>query len=301
MTYPGRGSCHPSSTGALWRAGFVLALTICVAGCASASLDGSGSLSSYADLKASDGVLAKSKLYINSEAVSAARTVKIVPATFSPKAEVEGITNEQRKLIGNAINRSLCGNLSDKFTPVSSGDADLTVYTRVTQMTSTNETAVAASKGGAIAKAVLLPGVPVPTPRLPIGLGSLSVEAEARGRDDRQVAAMIWGRGANFLSGSARVSAAGDAYELASTFGDDFSTMLITGKSPFGTMPRAPSVERVQALAGGAPKYAACETFGREPGVTGLVGGAIGVPPEWNDKGGTDGVVVTEQAQTSAR
>ena len=54
---------------------------------------------------------------------------------------------------------------------------------------------------------------------------------------------------------------------------DDFSTMLITGKNPFGTMPRAPSVERVQALAGGAPKYAACEVFDREPGVTGLVGG----------------------------
>jgi hypothetical protein len=71
-------------------------------------------------------------------------------------------------------------------------------------------------------------------------------------------------------------------------------------------MPRAPSVERVQALAGGAPKYAACEVFGREPGVTGLVGGAKGVPPEWNDKGandkgGTDGVVATEQASTDVK
>lgn len=283
------------------RAGFVLAMTICVAGCATASLDGDGSLSSYADLEASDGVLAKSKLYVSREAVSAARTVKIVPAAFSPKAQVDGITNDQRKLIGNAINRSLCGNLSDKFTLVSSGDTDLTVYTRVTQMTPTDETVVAASKGGAIAKAVLLPGVPVPTPRIPIGLGSLSVEAEARGRDDRQVAAMIWGRGANFLSGSARVSASGDAYDLASAFGDDFSTMLITGKSPFGTMPRTLSLERVQAMAGGAPKYAACEVFGREPGVAGVIGGTIGVPPEWNDKGGTDGVVAAEQASTNVR
>lgn len=306
MTYPARGSRYPSSTEALRRGGIVLALTLCVTGCASASLEGDGSLSSYADLKAADGMLAKSKLYVDGEAVSAARTVKIVPATFSPKAQVDGVTNEQRMLIGNAINRSLCGNLSDKFTPVSSGDADLTVYTHVTQMTPTDATAVAASKGGAIAKAVLLPGVPVPTPRIPIGLGSLSVEAEARGRDGRQVAAMIWGRGANFLSGSARVSSSGDAYELASAFGDDFSTLLITGKSPFGTMPRTPSLERVQALAGGAPKYAACEAFGREPGVTGLVGGAIGVPPEWNDKGGsdkggTDGVVATEQAATNVR
>jgi hypothetical protein len=296
MTYYARGSCHPSSTKALRRAGVVLALILCVAGCASASLEGDGSLSSYQDLKASDGMLAKSKLFVSSEAVSAARTVKIVPATFSPKAQVDGVSDEQRKLIGNAINRSLCGNLSDKFTLVSSGDADLTVYTRVTQLTATDATAVAASKGGAIAKAIFLPGVPVPTPRIPIGLGSLSVEVGARGRDDRQVAAMIWGRGANFLSGSARVSTSGDAYELASAFGDDFSTMLITGKSPFGTMPRTPSLERVRALAGGPPKYAACAAFGREPGVTGLVGGAIGVPPEWNDKGGTDGIVATDQA-----
>ncbi len=301
MTYPGRGSCLPFSIEALRRTGVVVALTLCVAGCASASLEGDGSLSSYADLKASDGVLAKSKLYVSSEAVSAAHTVKIAPATFSSKAQVNGVSDEQRKLIGNAINRSLCGNLSDKFTLVASGDADLTVYTRVTQLTATDATAVAASKGGAIAKAVLLPGVPVPTPRIPIGLGSLSVEAEARGRDGRQVAAMIWGRGANFLSGSARVSTSGDAYELASAFGDDFSTMLITGKSPYGTMPRAPSLVRVQALAGRAPKYAACEACGREPGVTGLVGGAIGVPPEWNDKGGTDGVVAAEQSPTNVR
>jgi hypothetical protein len=157
-------------------------------------------------------------------------------------------------------------------------------------MAATDQAAVAASKGGAIAKAVLLPGVPVPTPRIPIGLGSLSVEAEARGRDNRQVAAMIWGRGANFMSGSARISSSGDAYELADTFGEDFSTLLITGKSPFGTMPRTPSLERVQAMAGGKPKYAACEAFGREPGVVGMVGGAVGVPPEWNDKGSTDAV-----------
>jgi hypothetical protein len=97
---------------------------------------------------------------------------------------------------------------------------------------------------------------------------------EARGRDGRQVTAMIRGRGANFLFGSARVSTSSDAYDLASAFGDDFTTMLITGKSPFGTMPRAPSLERVQALAGGSLKYAAGEAFGREL-VLGMIGGAI--------------------------
>lgn len=271
-----------------------VALAFCLGGCASASLDGDGSLSSYTDLQPSDGMLAKSKLYVSKDTVLAARTVRIAPASFSHKAQVDGISDEQRKLIGNAINRSLCTNLSDKFVVVASGEADLVVAARVTQMTPTDEAAVAASKGGAIAKAVFLPGVPVPTPRIPIGLGSLSVEAEARGRDHRQVAAMIWGQGANFMSGSARVSSSGDAYDLARAFGDDFSTMLITGKSPFGTLPRTLTMERVQAMAGGQPKYPACEAFGREPGVAGLIGGAIGVPPEWNDKGGSDTVATAE-------
>jgi Protein of unknown function (DUF3313) len=296
-----RGRGHPCSASRPARTGLVLSLTMCVAGCASASLDAGGSLSSYADLKSSDGMLAKSKLFVSKETVSAAHTVKIMPTTFPARAEADPITDEQRRLIGNAIDRSLCGSLSEKFALVSSGDADLTVFTRVTQLTATDETAVAVSKGGAIAKAVLLPGVPVPTPRLPIGLGSLSVEAEAKGPDNRQAAAMIWGRGANVLSGSARVSTSGDAYELASAFGEDFSSMLITGDSPFGKMPRAPSVDRVKAMAGGAPKYAACETFGREPGVVGAIGGAIGVPPEWNDKGGKPAAAAPEPAQASAQ
>ncbi len=298
-TLDGRWRLPPQQ--AVWRAGVALAVTVCVAGCAAASLDGDGSLSSYADLATSDGVLAKSKLFVRKEAVAAARTVRIVPATFSPRAQADSITPEQRALVVNAINRSLCGNLSDQFVMVASGDADLTVSARVTQVTPTDETAIAASKGGAIAKAVFLPQVPVPTPRIPIGLGSLSVEAEATGRDHRQVAAMIWGRGANALSGSARISTVGDAYELASAFGEDFSTLLITGSSPFGHMPRPLSLARIQALAGGQPKDPACEVFGREPGMAGMVGAAIGVPPQWNDKGGVDNVATADRSPADAR
>jgi hypothetical protein len=38
-------------------------------------------------------------------------------------------------------------------------------------------------------------------------------------------------------------------------------------------------------MAGGAPKQAVCEAFGRAPGVTGLIGGIVGAPPEWTDRG----------------
>ena len=38
------------------------------------------------------------------------------------------------------------------------------------------------------------------------------------------------------------------------------------------------------------------EAFGREQGVTGLVSGAVGLPPEWTDKG-SGAPVVAEAAQ----
>jgi len=288
--------------GVVTRMAAALAVAALLSSCAKAVLEEGGSLTSYTDLTPSDGVLAKSKLKVRENQVLAARTVRIIPATFGNKARIEGITDEQRKLVANAIDRSLCAGLSERFTVVATDDADLTVRSLVTQMTPTDETAVGVSKVATVAKTVLLPGVPVPTPRIPIGLGSLSVEAEAIGRDGVQEAAMVWGRGANALSGSARVSEAGDAYELASAFGDDFAQMLITGKSPFGTLAKPPSMDRIQSWAGGKPKYVACEAFGREPGLVGVISGVVGAPPEWNDKGaaeGTDGgtaVATTAQA-----
>ncbi|MEP9379806.1 DUF3313 domain-containing protein [Aquabacter sp. CN5-332] len=268
-----------------------------MAGCATAPLDEAGSLASYTDLAQADGLLAKSKLRIDKEAVLAARTVRLVPTVFSDTARRDTITEDQRRLVTNAVDRSLCAGLSERFQVVApSESADLTVHAVVTNMTPTDEKAVAATKLASVAKSVLLPGIPVPTPRIPIGLGSLSMEGEAKGRDGRQEAAMVWGRGATFLSGSARVSTSGDAYELASAFGDDFSKLLVKGESPFKSLSGPPSMERLQSWAGGAPKYAACEAFGREQGVTGLVSGAMGLPPEWTDKGSGAGVVAAAPA-----
>lgn len=264
----------------------VFGMPLLMAGCANAPLEQAGSLSSYSDLDQADGLLAKSKIRIRKDEVLAARTVRIIPTTFAEGARTETISDDQRKLVGNAIDRTLCAGLSDRLEVVpASQPADLTVRAVVTHMTATDEKAVATTKVVSVAKTFLLPGVPVPTPRLPIGLGSLSMEAEARGKDGTPEAAMVWGQGANFLSGAARVSTAGDAYELASAFGNDFSKLVVTGENPFKSLSGPPPAERFQAMAGGAPKYAACDAFGRAPGVAGLVSGAVGAPPEWTDKG----------------
>ncbi|WP_426441639.1 hypothetical protein [Bradyrhizobium genosp. P] len=98
-------------------------------------------------------------------------------------------------------------------------------------MTPTDSVAVGMSKGLSVAKDVLLPGVPVPFPRIPVGLGSLSLEAEAHDLRGSQKAAMIWARGANVPTESGRIAVEADAYTLAAAFGGDFSEMLVTGTS----------------------------------------------------------------------
>jgi hypothetical protein len=151
------------------------------AGCATAPLDQAGSLRSYNDLTQSDGLLTRSLLRVDKETVLAAKTVKIIPTTFSEPATRISFTAVQRNLVTNAVDRSLCAGLTERFEVVSRSEpADLTIHAVVTHAAATDTVAVGLSKGATVAKDVLLPGVPVPVPRIPIGLGSLSLEAEAR-------------------------------------------------------------------------------------------------------------------------
>lgn len=263
-------------------------LGLLVSGCAAAPLDHAGSLHSYERLQPSNGLLTRTLIDVSKDEVLAARTVKIVPTSFSGSASRTSLTKEQQKLVTNAVDRSLCAGLSERFEVVRPSEpADLTVRAVVTQITPTDPVAVGLSKGGAIAKTVLLPGVPVPVPRIPVGLGSLSLEAEAHDDKGDQKAAIIWGRGATAFFGSARVAEEGDAYALAAEFGGDFSKLLVTGASPFGAIPSAPSWEKIGHLLGKASKYPACEAFGKPPGLVGLIGEGIGAPPSWTDGGAT--------------
>ncbi|WP_047309951.1 DUF3313 domain-containing protein [Rhodopseudomonas palustris] len=261
-------------------------LSALMSGCATAPLNRAGSLHGYADLKPSDGLVTRSLLKVSREDVLAAKTVRIVPTAF-PDPDGRGpLTATQRRLVTNAADRTLCYGLSERFRVVSAAEpADLTVRAVITHVTPTNTVAVGLSKGAFVAKTVLLPGVPFPIPRIPIGLGSLSLEAEATDDRGNQKAAMVWGRGATALD-PGRVAEEGDAYGLAASFGDDFSKMLVIGKTPFGGLPSAPSANALMAALGAAPKYPACEAFGRLPGVVGLLGDGIGLPPGWTDQGG---------------
>jgi hypothetical protein len=264
----------------------VALVALTAAGCANAPLDRAGSLQAYDDLTPSDGLVTRTLLKVAKDDVLAAKTVKIVPTTFSDAAGTVPFTPAQRSLVANAADRSLCAGLAERFQVVAPSEpADLSVHAVVTHVAPTDPVAVGFSKGASVAKSVLLPGVPVPVPRIPIGLGSLSLEAEARDVKGQQKAAMIWGRAANALTDSGRVAENGDAYTLAVAFGDDFSKLLVKGETPFGKLPALPSIDKLGAQLGGAPKYPACETFGRSPGLVGMLGDGIGLPPDWTDKG----------------
>jgi hypothetical protein len=267
----------------------MLAMVSLLPACATAPLVQGVGLSSYEGMVPSDGLITKSRLHFNKEQVLAAKTINILPTAFPPTVAPK-LSNQQRELVANAVNRALCINLSDRFNVVTPYEpADLTVRAAVTQATETDEIAAGVSAAASIGMNFVDVSVPVPTPRIPIGLGNLSIEAEAIDARGQQQAAMLWGRGATAFFSEPKASKASDAYDLAEKFGDDFSSLLIKGKTPFGgsgfELPSLPSWQKVNSTMGFAPKYAACENYGRSPGIAGMVGGQLGLPPEWTDSG----------------
>ncbi|MBB5575626.1 DUF3313 domain-containing protein [Rhizobium paranaense] len=250
--------------------------------CASVPLHQGTSLSSYKDMAASGGSLTKAKLRVDPASVLVARTVRIVPTSAHP-GNSGALDPKGLALVANAIDRALCTGLSDRFQVVAANQpADLVVHATVTDIVPTNRTAAATSAVASLGTSVALA---IPIPRIPIGLGGLSVEAEAVGQDGAQKAAMLWSRGANMLTTKARISSVGDAYSLSSAFGGDFSRMLVRGHDPFKGKPAIPSIQKIKASLGGDPKYDACKAFGSAPGLTGAVAGQLGLPPSWSDKG----------------
>jgi mRNA-degrading endonuclease toxin of MazEF toxin-antitoxin module len=264
------------------------ALAVCLNGCATAPLTQTGQLSSYAELTPSDGLLTRTRQRIDKQGVLAARSIKIIPTRISAGARSSGLSDAQLQLVTNAIDRALCAKLATRFIVMPQDQpADLTVEAAVTHVGRTNVAAAGVSKAVNVAgtAAGAVSGVPIPVPRLPLGMGGLSVEAQAHsGR--REVAAITWARGADMLTTRTRLSEEADAYSLATEFSSDFAKLLVSGSDPMkDRMPSLPTAQGVKEFFGGKPKHQACEQFGRQPGVAGSVGELIGLPPSWTDPG----------------
>lgn len=262
-----------------------LALTALLTSCTSVPLPQGTSLGSNVGMAKSGGTLTQAKLRIDRQSALNAKTVRIVPTSVQSFSN-GSYDKADLTLLTNAIDRSLCIDLSDRFVVVAADQpADLTVRATVTNIVATNQTAAATSAVASLGGAAFQ----IPVPRVPIGLGGLAIEAEAIGGDGTQKAALLWSRGANMLTTKARVSKVGDAYSLSSAFSNDFSRMLIKGEDPFKQMIALPSMQRINASLGASPKNAACKAYGATPGLTGAVAGGLGLPPKWTDKGAASG------------
>ncbi|WP_454851104.1 DUF3313 domain-containing protein [Rhizobium binxianense] len=259
-----------------------LLMAMTAAGCASVPIKQAGTLASYSNLGPPKGTLGKKQVYVDGQHLARVKTVRIVPTTFSFNAASRIKSEADRSLVSNALDRALCVALSDKYEMVLPGlPADLTVRSTVADIVPTNKAMAGVATVVSVGTGFALP---VSVPRLPFGLGGLAVEAEAVDGNGIQSAAMLWARGANSIQDNPRVSEVGDAYGLATKFADDFSQMLIKGKEPKGLNVSIPSRQRVRSWLGGKPKYAACDAFGRAPGLIGAVASKYGAPPQWTDK-----------------
>jgi len=259
-----------------------LALAAAGAGCSTVPLKEGGTLSSYANLGAPKGKLSKSRVYVDGVGLAPAKTAAITPTTFAFSAATRIKSPDDRTMVSNALDRALCISLSDKYRMVAPGEpADLTIRSVITDIVPTNKAMAGVSTVVSVGSGFALP---VGVPRLPVGLGGLAVEAEAIDGAGVQRAAMVWARGANSLQNKPRVSEVGDAYSLASKFSGEFSRMLIARQEPKGLDLSLPSGQRMKSWLGGKPKYAACDAFGREPGLVGAVAAKYGAPPQWTEK-----------------
>lgn len=259
-----------------------LPLTLGMAGCSSVPLSETGTLSSYERLGEAKGKLGKTRAFVDGQGLAKATSVSILPTTYTHHALMKVKQPENRALVANAVDRAMCIALSDKYEVVPAGHpADLTLRTVITDVVPTDETVAGVSKALSLGSGFVLP---VSLPRIPAGLGGLAVEAEVLDRQGVQRGAIVWARGANSIMNGARVSEVGDAYALASTFADQYSEMLVTGEEPGELRLKIPSAQRLQSMLGGKPKYAACDAFGRSPGLAEMVGAKFGAPPIWTDK-----------------
>jgi Protein of unknown function (DUF3313) len=253
--------------------------------CNDATVKTSGALTSYEKLTKKNGLFARTFVQANQDRLSRARTLRLIPIGFSTEASGAALTDQQQALIANVINRTLCNSLNGRFQIVAENQpADLTLNGAITFAGVTNPRAAGVSSIGSTALSAT--GVPF-VPRLPVGMGALSVEIEAIDTEGEQAAVMVWARKADAFTSRARVSAAGDAYDLASKFASDFSALITKGsKGTFGTL-SLPTAKSIKYAVNGKPTTIACAIFGKAPGLAGSIASSFAAPPEWNDKGAT--------------
>src|SRR5262245_64410859 len=96
--------------------GLPLFLMPLIAACAaSVPLEQAGLLSSYQHLAPSSGVLTQAQVSVDRDRILEANTVRVIPTSLSAAIAETKLSETQLRLIANAVDRSLCTGLSDRF------------------------------------------------------------------------------------------------------------------------------------------------------------------------------------------
>ena len=205
------------------------------------------------------------------------RTTLASVATLGlPKVDVAadaidaGITAAQSAVVVNRAARDVCTGLAPYFR-LSGDAADTQVHLRVWSMRPTSAGAAGLSE---------VVGFFVPGPfRIPAGLGGLAIDGELR-RAEQPIVLLQWSQGANPLTEGARISAIGDAYQLAGDFADDFVAAVVSTNDA-GKRRRTRQPDEVIA----ANKSLCRQAFGKASIAGTGAALLIGLPPESTDSG----------------
>jgi hypothetical protein len=262
---------RPRSAGGVAPISASALAALLLAGCATATPGRQGQLSTYDGLQRTRNHRTTAYVKADTAAILAAKTFRLDPVEFADGVG-QAVTPAQRALVANAASRAICAALSERLKgPAEGAPPDLVIRARITGFAAT---------GRAMAGASFVLGhlSPIPmTPRIPLGLGSLSAEGEALGPQGAQAAALVWERGADAFFTDPKVSTVGDAYQLAGLFGHDLGELVVKGENP---------VRDVSLLSLPRRHHAdpSCDRYGKGGGVTGFIAGRFAAAPEWTDR-----------------
>jgi hypothetical protein len=228
--------------------------------------------------------------YIDAEALAQTPRMALPQVRLDGDAYDEKISDELAALVANNAARALCRELSP-YAVLAAVDDEATLDPQVVV------TAIMPTSGAASGASSLL-GFFVPGPfRLPAGLGGLAVDAQVIDPDGEAVAVMRWARGANAVTNDAKVSAIGDAWQLADRFGREFARALLDTDTKQAGVQR----ERVDNDVYKANRALCAERFG----TVNLAGRGVSIflplSPEAIDPGPPVAAVMPEEARESER
>ena len=194
-------------------AALAAAVLLVLQGCASAPKAETRGIASTQPMETlRDEAFAQSERFIDAEAVLATTRVGVPTVRIVDDAFPDSISPQQAALVANRAARDVCNGLA-RYVTLDPEISDPSVEIVVTSIRPT-------SAGAAGASAVL--GVFVPGPfRLPAGLGGFAADGALR-KAGEAVYVLHWAEGAGAITEDARVSAIGDAYQLANDFADEF-------------------------------------------------------------------------------